>query len=843
MFFTNVNMCIAQKFPHAKLTKGIVNGFKGGSEAYIQANKDVATQKAGEMQASADGMRIAGTLNEKGNLTTEAKDSMRLKEITGNAEMLSKGEFLGEENKGTIQQAMAKMINAGNTKEERKANVAAMKKDGFIANDENIQYNDEGKAIASSITPSDSNTLAKAIGTSQGHKMGESLKAMIVNGYEMKNAGKNLNAKADNSVADLDGHLKRTDNSEILNDATSISTGIQLQGTTLDGAAWAEVSAKIGGDHGKEAIIGAIADVKNGNFDNFRKMARSSFGNKDGDAITNEVEARWEKDPNSESDRLGELLFVGATTYGAYKFDKKFNPETEIVEKKDKQGNTVFGEDGKPITEEKKTGRGVFFGKALDKGKTLRKLILGNASTIKTQQATNKTYYGETDEPKKQQSENAHHKELLKSDENIVPEKGAQSNSPKAQLEHAQDGIKKTMTTPLADLGQEKLGMALADKYASTAPNTPERTAVSQALLDLQDGKEIKSAQIRAAFTPRELNENGILMSKNAKGKDVVNFEAMGSNEREHRVGEFKKDAEVAQGKIEENQKRTQQMNSSSQKPDAQTAQKNVAAAESDSKTMHDKALEGAQEKMKNANAPFAKPSVEASGTVLDASGTVLDAPETPDTDKRRGSGGLKGLIVSLGLMAATGASADDIKQSLQNDANEFTGNIKNGNYSNAAANAIGFVLGKDTGNDIVAAGMELSKGNVTNAVGTGLRAVGNFGEDIVNLGGAISNNLLGTNFKEMDVVKNAGTEYMEGVKKSNNEQQATQSEAASAVQSKTEAAMPNPSDIKPLSEAKSTSETSTAMNTNTSSPAKNVYICFLQTQRCVFLKNFHMPS
>ncbi len=187
----------------------------GDREKNVQVSEDLATQKAGGMVVSAAALRQTGFLDKSGDITEAGQDALTQKETTGMAFTLSQSEFLGKENKGVLQTVIAKMANAGKNREEVEENVASMVKDGFMANDD-VKYDDKGKVVASSITPSDSNTLAQAIGTSQGHKMGESLKTMIVGGTEFRNAGDSSTSTKNNSHTD--------DSTTNINEGTQVKT-------------------------------------------------------------------------------------------------------------------------------------------------------------------------------------------------------------------------------------------------------------------------------------------------------------------------------------------------------------------------------------------------------------------------------------------------------------------------------------------------------------------------------------------------------------------------------------------------------------------------------------------
>lgn len=83
---------------------------------------------------------------------------------------------------------------------------------GFLQNADDISFDENGNAIASSITPTYGNQLAKAVGTAQGGKLGENLKAMIISGAEVKNAGENVTSVTSDHATINKGKKETFDN-------------------------------------------------------------------------------------------------------------------------------------------------------------------------------------------------------------------------------------------------------------------------------------------------------------------------------------------------------------------------------------------------------------------------------------------------------------------------------------------------------------------------------------------------------------------------------------------------------------------------------------------------------
>ncbi len=149
---------------------------------------------------------------------------------------------------------------------------------------------------------------------------------------EHSSVNKGDSSKVDNSNV--------VDNSTTRDNATKISTGIQAKTTTLNPAAWAEINGKMMQDHGMQPVWGAIADIKNGNFDNFRRMAEATFGKKAGDEVTEQVKAQW--DSENKGSYIEEAFFTALTGTVAYGVDRRYN-DGKFTKKLAEMGKRVWG--------------------------------------------------------------------------------------------------------------------------------------------------------------------------------------------------------------------------------------------------------------------------------------------------------------------------------------------------------------------------------------------------------------------------------------------------------------------------------------------------------------------
>ncbi|MDK9693431.1 MAG: hypothetical protein OEL19_04175 [Sulfurimonas sp.] len=196
-----------------EMAKGILSGGMQAAEAMKNVLASAgnlsfsqSSVKTGGDLSTVAGYHASGLVDQGGSLTTKAKEAMERKETTSGAEMLRKGAFMDEENKETLQAFNAKTINQlGRTAEERKKVAQNMQDMGFLQNADDIQFDENGNAVASSITPTYGNQLAKAVGTAQGGKLGENLKAMIISDAEVKNAGESVSAVKNNQYAETAG--------------------------------------------------------------------------------------------------------------------------------------------------------------------------------------------------------------------------------------------------------------------------------------------------------------------------------------------------------------------------------------------------------------------------------------------------------------------------------------------------------------------------------------------------------------------------------------------------------------------------------------------------------------
>ena len=173
----------------------------GSAEDYVQASKDVAAQKAGELKAASAALRKTGMVDTNGDLTQEAKDAMQRKDERGFGEQLSSSGFLDD--KEGLKNIYAKMIDKFGGKKALKQ----MADDGFITKEDaaKVQFGANGKVVSDSITPADADSVATAVGVSQGHKLGESMKSMIINGYAVKNHGTAVGGNRENKSIDSSG--------------------------------------------------------------------------------------------------------------------------------------------------------------------------------------------------------------------------------------------------------------------------------------------------------------------------------------------------------------------------------------------------------------------------------------------------------------------------------------------------------------------------------------------------------------------------------------------------------------------------------------------------------------
>ncbi|MBU0721347.1 hypothetical protein KJ877_08390 [bacterium] len=432
MFFTNAKMCISQKFPHAKLTKGIVNGFKGGSEAYIQANKDVATQKAGGMQASADALRTSKMLDDKERASIE-RDLIKSK---------------------------------------------ALKSQPSYTN---------GKVDRDSLDMGTQDEVIGAIGWGMGNKMTDSLKSAVFGGTEFKNAGDSTNATKNTSSTQTSVHFKETGYKKNTNVKGEFATAAAKTIATNPND-----SAEV--DKLRDSLL-AITDA--GAFISSEEGTIMGITTA-GLALSKKIlpKENYDKLLENISPANGEQNGLGVGTYalagslgvaglvGVNKLSKPFMPREKVTAKDilsdggkynedgglvDKNGNEVnlnetsqvLNSNGEVRTREAKSGvvakglGGVWSG-LTDGFSNVTDKLRGISSEAQNNPVDSTTDSGEKDKDTKEHKpvdkHSGQHSELLNnSDENIVPEKGVQSNSPKAQLAHAQDGIKKTMTTPLAE--------------------------------------------------------------------------------------------------------------------------------------------------------------------------------------------------------------------------------------------------------------------------------------------------------------------------------------------------------------------------------------------------------
>jgi hypothetical protein len=128
----------------------------------------------------------------------------------------------------------------------------------------------------------------------------------------------------------------------------------------------------------------------------------------------------------------GTLFAAGVATVGAHALDKKYNPETEMVAKMDKQGNPVLDADGNVEMVESKTGRGAWGGKVADKlddGIDYAKSKLTSKSSssgssnasIDTDNSSNNSQPNEANDNK---SDNGTHKTPPNSDKNSISNSG-----------------------------------------------------------------------------------------------------------------------------------------------------------------------------------------------------------------------------------------------------------------------------------------------------------------------------------------------------------------------------------------------------------------------------------
>jgi len=286
-----------------------------GVDGAVAYDAKDAAQKASQQMVSIDTALSAGMINSDGTLSDAGKSATTIDALSKMMPMLNRaGVFKDAKAREKAVRAMAKSKLGANASEDKIQDF--LEKEGWdnvdkMSGEEFAKdlFSRQGAVFAShaQIAGKDGTMYTLAFG--KGGATAQS-----------KSGTSGVN---DDTFVDKKGRKTVIDSSTTITDATKISTGMQLQGTTLDPTAWTEVSAKMARTNGTEAVKGAIADVKNGNFDNFRRMAENTFGKKGGDEVTQALKAQFESE--SGSDYLGEALFAGATTIAAYKADKKFN--------------------------------------------------------------------------------------------------------------------------------------------------------------------------------------------------------------------------------------------------------------------------------------------------------------------------------------------------------------------------------------------------------------------------------------------------------------------------------------------------------------------------------------
>lgn len=144
-------------------------------------------------------------------------------------------------------------------------------------------------------------------------------------------------------------------------------------------------------------------------------------------------------------------------------------------------------------------------------------------------------------------------------------------------------------------------------------------------------------------------------------------------------------------------------------------------------------------------------------------SATAPDGHNPLAPQKRGSYRGIKGLAVGLGLaMFTNDASASDVFSDIGGQIADIGKAAAGGNFKEAGRLTAQFGFGDAAGNDITAAAHSLGRGDIKGAVGGAVNAIGNFGEDLHNLGITVSNKAFGTNFAHQDYIQDRGTQYLQ---------------------------------------------------------------------------------
>lgn len=437
----------------------------GGSEKYKELQADTASMKTAQSMKSIKAQKEAGFMDENGNITSKGMEAYGV--VAGQqASHLSKLLDFANDPKG-----LEKIRNKMNSDEPGSG-------DEWIAPFMNGNKIKTGQDLLNAMSAQKATVFMASNAIAGGG-------AKVFTGAIDQNS---VSGKVSGGLGIVNDttSVKKSGKSSIFDDATKINTGVQIKGTTLDPAAWAEVTGKMISKHGFQAVEGAIADAKNGNFDNFRKFAKDTFGDENGDEIANNLQVQWQQDPKTGSNRLGEFLFAGVATYGAYKMDKKFNPELDV--------------------EGKKTGRGNFFGKIQDRGRSIKESVLGTSSTIKSEQSTNESDNSQPNKTNQEKTNDLHDDSFtknmsndnIKSSENKAP---SGNKTPPSGYKTTDSGIivpedtkihTKEPAPHMSHVGKEESGFAHILEEVSHIPKVGKAIAGAAALFT---GTELMGAK------------------------------------------------------------------------------------------------------------------------------------------------------------------------------------------------------------------------------------------------------------------------------------------------------------------------------------------------------------
>ena len=281
---------------------------------------------------------------------------------------------------------------------------------------------------------------------------------------------------------------------------------------------------------------GALVETANRIKTKERLEYEAKFGNQVLDGATDAIHAVTPEGDEEAAAGVagvaGTLFAAAAATVSAHALDKKYNPETKMVAKVDKQGNPILDADGNVEMVESKTGRGKMFGKAVDVFEGLRpKSSTSDSLNNSSSETKDKTRDDQPNEANDNKSDNGTHKTPPNSDKNSI------SNNPKSVKETGAEKIK-SMLSEQKELNSMDYEIGAIDKAEFSKRATATNNAMSNLESIMSNPDSTANIGMKDLFdsglSKKSIQENipsTLVNTKNGKSFPVADLESVGTLE------------------------------------------------------------------------------------------------------------------------------------------------------------------------------------------------------------------------------------------------------------------------------------------------------------------------